>query len=175
MSVLAALALLGAGACGDGSTGPVSEESNPLLKGITEAHNTARFGVSPTPSTAIPPLTWSNTVAQAAQAWANNCQFKHSSGSGYGENIFADTGSANASAVVADWVAEKANYNYANNSCAGTCGHYTQVVWRASTELGCGVKLCTSGSPFGSFNGGQWQLWVCNYNPPGNFIGQKPY
>jgi len=69
-------------------------------------------------------------------------------------------------------VSEKANYNYSANSCSATCGHYTQVVWRNSLRLGCGVKNCTTGSPFG---GGAWQFWVCNYDPPGNISGQRPY
>ncbi|MEM6522020.1 MAG: CAP domain-containing protein, partial [Cyanobacteria bacterium P01_C01_bin.70] len=43
--------------------------------------------------------------------------------------------------VVAAWVAEKADYDYASNSCASgkVCGHYTQIVWRETTAVGCGV------------------------------------
>lgn len=151
-------------------------EGNPALNGITAAHNAARAAVMPVPSTPLPALMWSPTVAAAAQTWANKCMFQHS-GNGYGENIYADTGQGGPQAVVADWVSEKANYNYSNNTCAAgkTCGHYTQVVWRSSQRLGCAVKQCTTGSPFGSFNGGRWTFWVCDYDPPGNFTGQRPY
>jgi uncharacterized protein YkwD len=160
-------------ACGGGDpTGKMGDpEGNAALSGITRLHNEAREKVSPAPSTPLPPLSWSGTLAGAAQSWADGCKFSHS-GSAYGENIYATSGTATPGDVVGSWVSEKAKYSYANNSCSGTCGHYTQVVWAASTSLGCGVKTCTQGSPFGS---GSWQFWVCNYDPPGNYIGQKPY
>lgn len=161
-----------------GTSGGSDPEGNTLLNGITAAHNTARAAVSPAPATPMPALTWDATVAATAQAWANKCQFMHSNGS-YGENIYADTGQGNAQAVVADWVSEKQYYSYSANSCSApagkSCGHYTQVVWAKSLRLGCGAKQCTTGSPFGSFNGGRWTFWVCNYDPPGNFNGQRPY
>ena len=165
------------GASGDmAGTSGGDPEGNALLNGITAAHNTARASVSPAPATPMPALAWNSAIAATAQAWANNCQFMHSGGS-YGENIYADTGQGNAQAVVADWVSEKQFYSYSTNTCASgkSCGHYTQVVWAKSLRLGCGVKQCTTGSPFGSFNGGRWTFWVCNYDPPGNFNGQRPY
>ena len=72
------------------------------------------------------------------------------------------------------WAAEDEFYDYASNSCESgeVCGHYTQIVWRSSENLGCGIKLCNAGSPFG---GGSWTFVVCNYDPPGNWVGQKPY
>jgi hypothetical protein len=49
------------------------------------------------------------------------------------------------------------------------CGHYTQVVWRTSTELGCGVASCKTQ------DGWNQDIWICNYGPAGNIGGQKPY
>ena len=72
------------------------------------------------------------------------------------------------------WANEAPNYNYANNTCADVCGHYTQVVWRDSTTLGCGVTQCNVNSPFGA-GFPNWTFVVCNYAPPGNFTGQRPY
>lgn len=42
-------------------------------------------------------------------------------------------------------------------------GHYSQVVWKGSTDLGCAVKLCQAGtiSPMDTW------FTVCNYYPPG--------
>jgi pathogenesis-related protein 1 len=127
--------------------------------------------VNPPASPPLDPLTWSADVGAVAQAYAERCEFRHSGGP-YGENIFAATGSKSPKDVVDDWVSEKTDYDYATDSCSGVCGHYTQVVWRDSKRLGCGVANCTKNSPFGS---GSWQMWVCNYDPPGNFVGKKPY
>ncbi|KAI3435045.1 SCP domain-containing protein [Psidium guajava] len=65
------------------------------------------------------------------------------------------------------WVGEKPYYSYNSNSCAPgkVCGHYTQVVWRNSVRLGCAKARCATGGT----------LITCNYDPPGNVVGQKPY
>ncbi|KAM2731092.1 hypothetical protein EV2_034798 [Malus domestica] len=77
------------------------------------------------------------------------------------------TGDMSGTAAVDLWVAEKADYSYESNSCAAgkVCGHYTQVVWRNSARVGCAKVRCSSG---GTFIG-------CNYDPPGNYVGEKPY
>ena len=66
--------------------------------------------------------------------------------------------------VVETWAAELADYDAKKNRCKGVCGHYTQIVWRKSQRLGCGMASC-----------GDTEVWVCNYDPPGNFLGQRPY
>jgi pathogenesis-related protein 1 len=178
MGLALMFALGGVASCsGDDTTGPgtpgADPENNLLLNGVTKAHNNIRAGVMPAPSTPMPPLEWSDTIAQDAQTWANNCMFTHGGPGNYGQNIFASSRSASPIDVVADWASEGASYDYDSNSCNDfTCGHYTQIVWAKSTQLGCGVQTCTRNSPFG---GGSWQLWVCNYDPPGNFNNEKPY
>ena len=156
------------------SGGPASSADEPAeLKGITSLHNAARAAVSPVATPAVPSLVWSDTVASAAQAWAARCEFEHSGGK-YGENIYASAGgNLSAKDVVGSWVGEAKDYDYAANSCNGVCGHYTQVVWRDSARLGCAFAKCTTNSPFSGFP--EWQFVVCNYDPPGNFNGQKPY
>lgn len=118
-------------------------------------------------------MSWDATVAAAAQAWADECSFSHSA-AGYGQNLYASGGGGGPSptAVVTSWVNEVAMYNYSANTCSGTCGHYTQVVWRSSTKLGCGFKACSKNSPFAQFQ--NWYIVVCNYSPPGN-NGSRPY
>ncbi len=137
------------------------------------AHNHHRGAVSPAPSVPLPAMRWSAEVAAHAQAVADQCQFEHSQ-TDYGENLSARTGTAEPAEIVADWVAEVEHYDARRNRCepGEVCGHYTQVVWRTSTELGCATTNCTRNSPFG---GGEWQLTVCNYAPAGNFSGQRPY
>jgi pathogenesis-related protein 1 len=155
-----------------GSGGAPGDTEPASMSGMTAAHNAARANVSPPAATPIPPLAWSGAIAQVAQAYADKCVFQHSKGV-YGENLYASSGQSTPDQVVASWVSEVADYDYATNTCNGqACGHYTQVVWAASAKLGCGVTNCTSNSPFGS---GSWQIWVCNYDPPGNYVGEKPY
>lgn len=140
---------------------------------LTE-HNVARAAVG------VGPLTWSPTVAASAQSWADTlgrtrgCKMQHSQETGYGENLaWAWTSQNSAPLDPADavrrWVDEQADYDYDTNSCVAgaVCGHYTQVVWADSTQVGCGVAVCT--------DDGFAQVWVCQYNPPGNWVGEQPY
>jgi hypothetical protein len=157
-----------------GTAGGIAE-TGPMLEGITAAHNVVRANVQPPASTPIPDLVWDPALAAVAQAWADACTFEHSS-NGYGENLFASAGDPPPTAqdVVDDWAAEAPNYDYASNTCSGSCGHYTQVVWAGSLRLGCGATHCTTGSPFlPDFP--EWDFWVCNYDPAGNRNNLRPY
>lgn len=161
---------------GTGGSGGSSGTGTPMnepgaLNGITALHNEARANVNPPAASPIPPLVWDANLAAVAQAYAENCVFQHSGGP-YGENLYASSGGSTPSDVVSSWVSEVADYDYASNSCSGVCGHYTQVVWASSQKLGCGMATCNQNSPFGS---GSWENWVCNYDPPGNYVGEKPY
>ncbi|BBM97866.1 pathogenesis-related protein 1 [Marchantia polymorpha subsp. ruderalis] len=130
-------------------------------------HNTARSIVG------VANIIWSPTLASFAAQWANDlasrgCPLQHRPNNPYGENIFWASWSSTPADAVNAWVGEKIYYNYATNTCAAgqICGHYTQVVWRKSIEVGCASAACPN-------NGGT--ISVCNYNPPGNYVGQKPY
>jgi len=74
------------------------------------------------------------------------------------------TGFYNPKDVVDSWGNEIENYNYEDNSCSGVCGHYTQIVWATTKKVGCAKIKCDGND-----------IWVCNYDPPGNWVGQKPY
>jgi pathogenesis-related protein 1 len=146
------------------STATRTEAEPAHLSGLVASHNRVRAEVR------VAPLLWSSEVAAAAQRWADRlaasgCRLQHNPRTPHGENLFWTSVPVDTSRVVAAWAAEKKNYRYATNTCpGGVCGHYTQVVWARSTKLGCGVATC-----------GSAQVWVCNYDPPGNVIGQKPY
>lgn len=129
-------------------------------------HNAARAAVG------VGPMVWDTSVAAYAQNYANqrigDCNLVHSGGP-YGENIFWGSSGKEWTAgdAVASWVSEKQWYNYPANTCSTgkACGHYTQVVWRNSVRLGCARVKCNSGAIF----------ITCNYSPPGNVVGQRPY
>ncbi len=144
------------------------------------AHNRWRAKVG------VPPLAYSNELAASAQKWANNlkqnnqCRMKHSDPKNlYGENLYwasalewsdgkREVQKVSPAKVVDDWANERADYNYKNNSCTQgkMCGHYTQAVWRTTTTVGCAVAVCADTLE---------QIWVCQYQPPGNWVGEKPY
>jgi pathogenesis-related protein 1 len=131
-----------------------------------DAHNSARSDVG------VGGVSWDETVLAYAQNYANqrkgDCKLVHSGGQ-YGENIFWGS-SADFSGIdaVNSWVSEKQYYDHSTNSCQSgqVCGHYTQVVWRSSTQIGCARVVCDN-------NGGVFI--TCNYNPAGNIVGESPY
>jgi uncharacterized protein YkwD len=141
------------------------------LAGITRFHNQVRATIP------VPDLTWDPALAVTAAAYAAACIFDHSSTPGVGENLaaYAPPGGRSAKAPVDGWASEEADYDYASNSCApGTiCGHYTQMVWKTSLRVGCAVQACSQNSPFDNVT--NWEVWVCQYSPPGNVVGRKPY
>lgn len=108
----------------------------------------------------VAPVVWSDAVAASAQAFVNTCPTNHSN-SGYGENLA--WGYPSIAAVVTAWYEEEALYDYANPGFSYDTGHFTQVVWKGTTEIGCAFKTGCSGWPI---------TWVCQYNPPGNYLGQ---
>lgn len=146
-------------------------------KGNLRVHNCARRSVIPAASPRLQPLRWSPSLAQTAQSWANQCTWQHSGTPGLGENLYAAAPwSAAQTAAATSWASEFPYYNYAANTCAAgeQCGHYTQMVWRGTTHVGCAIRNCSTGTPFGP-QFPNWTIVVCNYSPPGNYIGQRPY
>ena len=138
------------------------------------AHNVVRGRAG------VAPLTWSDRLAAHSQEWADTLwarkQFFHRPNSTYGENLFEVTGAiASPAQVVSAWAAESRNYDYSSNRCRGVCGHYTQIVWSTTTGVGCAQTNCTTGSPFGTFSNGDWTYSVCDFSPPGNYVGESPY
>ncbi|XP_010048670.2 pathogenesis-related protein PR-1 [Eucalyptus grandis] len=129
-------------------------------------HNAARAAIR------MPPLTWDSRLATYAGWWAaqrrQDCDLRHSNGP-YGENIFWGSGTGwNPGQAVAAWASERRWYDYRSNACAEgqMCGHYTQIVWRSTRRVGCAVVVCFK-------DGGTFM--VCEYDPPGNYIGERPY
>lgn len=150
------------------------------------AHN-ARRGTFPipTPVPALDNLGWDQALSDIAADYAAQCIWEHNDNRsdnypGYvGENLAVFSSGWPQSSLVestlTNWVEnEIPDYDYATNTCSGTCGHYTQVVWRDTERVGCAVHQCASITNLGSsFDNGY--LVVCNYSPGGNYSGQLPY
>lgn len=139
-------------------------------KEILSAHNRYRMELK------ILPLVWSNTLAAHAQDWANHLaqsgkNIYHSRASGEGENLWQGTsGFFSYTQMVESWGKEKKyfkNGKFPNVSKSGNwqdVGHYTQIVWRGTAEVGCGKSTS-----------GEYDIFVCRYSPPGNYVGEKVY
>ncbi len=112
------------------------------------------------------PLTWSTKLAAYAQKWADSleakgCAFGHSGGP-YGENLAAGTeGVLDPEATVAMWYDEIKQYKFPDGGFSMQTGHFTQVVWRGTKQVGCGHAQCKGND-----------IWVCEYDPPGNWDGE---
>lgn len=106
-------------------------------------------------------LVWNDTLASYAASHASDCVFKHTDGP-YGENLAA--GWSSIETAVDGWGNERASYDFASGGFGETTGHFTQLVWKTTTSVGCGRVYCNKPSTPG------WYL-MCEYYPRGNIRG----
>jgi uncharacterized protein YkwD len=138
---------------------------------ILDAHNQYRA------KHCVPAMEWSPGLAALAGQWARGCRsevngdtvaFQHFKGGGVktGENLYWSWPSGNApgSAAVDSWYNEIGSYDFNNPVYSQATGHFTQMIWRASTQLGCAKAVCEKDH--------QYDYWVCRYYSPGNVDGQ---
>ncbi len=152
--------------------------SNEVKARIVDLHNRYRAEVG------VPPVRWSNIVEKSSEEWAIHlarseglrmvhANFRNS----YGENLSGGPGiwRTDGDAYTAlEWAVisfgnEKKNYRgvpISPDNGFYRYGHYTQMVWRTTTEIGCAVAKREDIPGY---------IAVCRYNPAGNIIGQKPY
>ncbi|XP_078370532.1 uncharacterized protein LOC144654307 [Oculina patagonica] len=129
----------------------------------------------------VPPLKWNAKLQEDAQKWANYLttinRMEHDTGVGYGENIaYFQPGDPTKMPIqcqgpktpncvqcremVADWYAEESNFDYnTGESKGGVITHFTQVVWKATTEMGMVTALSAD----------KW-FTVARYTPKGNML-----
>lgn len=130
------------------------------------AHNQWRKEVG------APPLKWNQDLSKSAEKWALKLSKKqghleHSHGD-YGENIYWTSALVCPAAEATDaWGSEQSFYHdqKINGTNYQKFGHYTQMIWSTTTEVGCAVVS----------NGDKGTYAVCQYLPAGNIIGLHPY
>ena len=139
---------------------------------ILVAHNRERETLG------LEPLSWNPELVASAQRWADYLastgQFAHAPENRQapeGENLWAGTkGYFQPEAMVGAWVREKQFFRpgvFPNNSTTGRVedvGHYTQLVWRATKEVGCAEATST-----------REDILVCRYAEAGNYRGERPF
>ncbi|XP_043467918.1 uncharacterized protein LOC122502092 isoform X1 [Leptopilina heterotoma] len=118
----------------------------------------------------VPSLRLSKQLCRASQEWANvlaaRGRLEHRANIDYGENLYC-MWSSNPKTIVGgeepvnEWYAEETQHQYSKEPTTLKTGHFSQVVWRDSTELGVGMARNRNGEVY----------VVCNYNPAGNFLG----
>jgi uncharacterized protein YkwD len=144
---------------------------NTMSEEILAAHNQYRKAVG------VSPLVWSDTLAQDAQQWADKLAamagktLQHSKASDrprQGENLWMGSSAKRYSYtnMVDFWGAEKKVYRGEAITASNflKIGHYTQIVWRNTTQVGCATTTA----------GGN-DILVCRYSPSGGVLGKRPY
>ncbi|XP_074945927.1 cysteine-rich venom protein TRI1-like [Phalacrocorax aristotelis] len=134
---------------------------------IVDRHNTLRRGVNPTASNMMR-MEWCSPAADNAQKWANQCTLSHSPAERRrttvqcGENLFMASAPFSWSDVIQAWYDENKNFEYGTgaNPQDAVIGHYTQMVWYNSYQIGCAVASCP--------NSKYKYFYVCQYCPMGN-------
>jgi len=152
-------------------TEPVTPtSSDPFIAESLAAHHSWRSKVG------VPDLVWNTTLANNAKKWADtiarNGRSSHSQDRvNTGENISYGTTNTNTiTDFVGLWGAEGKYfvagrpYPKCTSRSESDVWHYTQLVWRKTTQVGCGM---------GYSNGRSW--YVCQYYPRGNMIGQTVF
>ncbi|KAJ7332932.1 hypothetical protein JRQ81_015112 [Phrynocephalus forsythii] len=141
---------------------------------IVDLHNQYRSKVDP-PASDMLKMSWDPALEAFAKDYATKCIWEHNKERGRrGENLFAMSGDLDVTAIVENWHDEYQYYNISTLACqeGQMCGHYTQVVWARSERVGCGTVFCKT---IENLNDTDMHLVVCNYEPPGNVKGKKPY
>ncbi|GHJ85726.1 hypothetical protein NliqN6_2128 [Naganishia liquefaciens] len=127
-------------------------------------HNTfrAKYGANP--------LTWNATLATFAKNYASQCKFAHSGGP-YGENLASSYGYSDPIGTgLTGWEKEAAQYDYNNPTFSPTTGHFTQMVWKSTTQLGCALITCPAKTLYQASSSSSYL--ICEYYKPGNYLGQ---
>ncbi|PSN66182.1 PR-1-like protein [Corynespora cassiicola Philippines] len=125
-------------------------------------------------------LTWDHGLAQQALEDAMVCGAKAEHKRG-GSNLSAVSSHPasmqewldRAREIIHGWHEEEAKYPYSDPHYDGAWGHFSQVVWRSTSRVGCAMALCDnqiSGKP------NPWPTRMfCVYQSPGNYVNDGQF
>ncbi|KGQ06273.1 Cell wall protein PRY3 [Beauveria bassiana D1-5] len=139
-------------------TEPGAGDSSDFKSQMLAAHNWYRGQHS------AAALKWDDNLASKSLAWASKCSEnpRHDTDRKYGENIAWGTSVTASYEWVNLWGKERAQYKFDQPGFGGKTGHFTQLVWKGTTSVGCAEAKCSYGTNV-----------VCKYDPPGNMMGEN--
>ncbi|TMM49892.1 CAP domain-containing protein [Qipengyuania marisflavi] len=149
-----------------------SNDNHAVASRVLAVHNSERDQLR------LPRLKWNRNLEREAANWARNLSRRgvlqhadNATRNGTGENLWMGTaGHWPVENMVGMFIEEKKHYRHAsfpNISRTGNwadVGHYTQIVWRDTQEVGCAVVSARGND-----------VLVCRYWPAGNVWGQRAY
>lgn len=109
-----------------------------------------------------PAVTWNSDLANAAHTNAAQYTWAHTTNNPYGENIATGT-YTDPDYYVYLWYNEGTLYDYSNPGYSEATGHFTQLVWASTTQIGCSMVNANN-------NLGYPYSMTCEYSPAGNII-----
>ncbi|XP_059474625.1 cysteine-rich secretory protein 2-like [Neocloeon triangulifer] len=150
----------------------VSDEDNLTIKRL---HNLARKNTDPEAAN-MQYMYYHEGAAAVAQNWANACKrlvhnkpqvkgFKSC-----GQNLYVSSAKVPWEKAVKRWWEEVQDFTFGGSNNFAATGHYSQMVWAKSNQVGCGYAKCSDRK-------GVFHNYVCNYCPAGNLRGfqNRPY
>ncbi|KKK14627.1 hypothetical protein P175DRAFT_0529806 [Aspergillus ochraceoroseus IBT 24754] len=149
--------------------------ANTYQSNVIYSHNVHRSNHSATS------LTWSDDLEASAQVLAARCVYEHDTsinGGGYGQNIGYGVSADDVAVMISNLMYNDemeyfaSLYGEANPDMTDfeKWGHFSQIVWKGTTKVGCATVTCNS---LGNVDSSMaLPFTVCNYGPPGNYDGE---
>lgn len=144
-------------------------------------------------------MIYNEELQNISRCWANSCKgnpltHDHCRRTKYDEHVGQNLGFYNDSRANFDlqnitlqliqfWFDEVLDFkpewakDTKDRSAQVVVGHYTQLVWADSLELGCAIVRYTTPNIHPKEYPPKWNhvILVCNYGPGGNYLGQEVY
>jgi hypothetical protein len=167
----------------------IVDKHNELRRKVAKGQETRGVGGGQPKAADMYELVWDADLAASAQRWADQCPNAHDKNrlipafTYVGQNMADSWSSVNSperdlAGKVNGWYEEVVGWPAANlakfdqTGAKGVTGHYTQLIWGATTKVGCGyVSYVDPAAPDYPYR----QTLICNYGIGGNMMGSKVY